>query len=672
MKRKTWQGWLIALPVILAVLVLLAYMIFYQLPYLRARNAMAAETYFTLTAQDRGETRLVWTGTDCDGYAVTVQRPGDSEPLWQCDAGTPECLLPDLGTDETLELQVNSWRQFSRLGKTERRMGAAPALLCCSLAAPEVSELTLEPDPAANAAALRWTAGAGCTVALQAGLGEETWDLGDQTGAALALRFDGGAEALPMPAHGETYVFQARAYRTGENYLFQGARPAEATLEREDLLGRDLALECSELGDNRYRLTWAETKGQVYLVQQQNETGVWETLKEIGQAGARCYDTRRYAPFTRPRLRVVAQGGDTLPESDFATEPAELELQTRESVRYAAVWPLKDLELYADPARETVLATVPAAACCCALGEQDGLLRVRWAEFEGYLDAVYCLINLPDYIGGLCAYDITNSYESLYMIHEFEIPKVTATVVAGYDHVELEPGDYLVPLLYPTAKKLIPAAQAALADGCRLKIYDSYRPNRATRSIYDLALAIINDPLPEKPFTDTPLAELELPAPAEEGGDVTYLQLVTNGVYSLANFLASQGSYHNMGIAMDLTLERADNGEELEMQTRMHDLSCYSILTRNNNNANRLFNYMHGAGFNGLTSEWWHFQDDGTRIDNDLHIFMWGGVSPEGWTADERGWRYRAADGSFRRDWTLQLGENTYRFDGEGYLIEEE
>ena len=34
-------------------------------------------------------------------------------------------------------------------------------------------------------------------------------------------------------------------------------------------------------------------------------------------------------------------------------------------------------------------------------------------------------------------------------------------------------------------------------QGYRLKIYDSYRPNRATRDIYDKAEALANEPVPE-------------------------------------------------------------------------------------------------------------------------------------------------------------------------------
>ena len=78
-----------------------------------------------------------------------------------------------------------------------------------------------------------------------------------------------------------------------------------------------------------------------------------------------------------------------------------------------------------------------------------------------------------------------------------------------------------------------------------------------------------------------------------------------------------------MGIALDLTLETLD-GEELEMQTRMHDLSWYATIDRNNENADLLNKYMTGAGFAILRSEWWHFQDNETRDALELDYYQYG------------------------------------------------
>ena len=43
------------------------------------------------------------------------------------------------------------------------------------------------------------------------------------------------------------------------------------------------------------------------------------------------------------------------------------------------------------------------------------------------------------------------------------------------------------------------------------------------------------------------------------------------------------------------------------------------------------------------------------------------GVSPEGWTQDDGGWRYRNADGSIARNTALTIDGRVYTFDGSGY-----
>ena len=345
------------------------------------------------------------------------------------------------------------------------------------------------------------------------------------------------------------------------------------------------------------------------------------------------------------------------------------------------------------------------------------------------------MINLPEFIGDICLYDITNSYDSLYKVHEFGIAEVTGEVIKGYKDVELSEGEYLVPLLYPTALKLEKAAFAAMTDGCKIKIYDSYRPREATLDIYDLAWEIIEEDIPDEIYIDEEdrleliwwdledtllwynvlQEDLEIPqelidafeaepeetvpeetVPEEtqpEGGETpegeqpedpnaepekktledyrpTYKELMTdNDRYDLANFLAYSGSRHNQGVAMDMTLVDMYTGEEIEMQTNIHDLSWYSEQKKNNDAAKYLRRLMENHGFNSLISEWWHFQDDESRLALDLP-FMYYGISPECWMADDYGWRYRTADGYYYTDCTLEIDGITYEFDSWGYATE--
>ena len=83
------------------------------------------------------------------------------------------------------------------------------------------------------------------------------------------------------------------------------------------------------------------------------------------------------------------------------------------------------------------------------------------------------------------------------------------------------------------------------------------------------------------------------------------------------------------------------------MQSAMHDLSYHSIQKDNNNNANILKSYMEPAGFNCISSEWWHYQDDENKKKLSP-VRCEKGVSIEGYKVDDNGVRYRNADGSYR------------------------
>lgn len=150
----------------------------------------------------------------------------------------------------------------------------------------------------------------------------------------------------------------------------------------------------------------------------------------------------------------------------------------------------------------------------------------------------------------------------------------------------------------------------------------------------------------------------------------TYSMVMLNEDFRLGSFLAATVSTHNRGIAVDLTLERLDNGQDLTMQTEMHDLSWHAALSQNNGNANLLAEYMKGVGFNDLISEWWHFQDDETREAIGLDSYLVEGVEITGWKKDDKGWRYRLEDGSYYTDTTVTVEGQECTFDSDGYCAE--
>lgn len=671
---------------VLAILALAFAAAAYGLPWLRAGSDMAEGT-MTLRQAENGELLLTWPPSataeryDVAVYALREDLTPEETPLFSAVAEGNSCLLPaTLPEDRAVELRVGSRRSYRVPGEERVRRGETSLSVYCYLNRPQISDLCCAPDPDTDSVTLTWRGWQGDSYALYlTDGGEEAALLARPDTVTATLRFGADGD-LPVPERGEDYTFVVEAARVETGLEFYGASSAPVTVSREDLLGREPALRCEAQGDNAYTLAWEETKGEAWLVQRRDPAGDWVTLREYGPEEPRRYDTGHLPSNIETAFRVAAVGGETLPDSEYAALSEELTVHTGCSTRYATVWPMKELPAASEPGSGNTVGTVPAAGALCVLDERDGAFLVRTGGgAEGWIDSRYCMINLPDYIGDLCSYDITNSYDSIYMVHDYAIPAVTGTVVEGYEHVLLDDGSFVVPLLYPTAKKLVTAAEAAAAEGLRLRIYDSFRPNRATRSIYDLTLSVLDEPLPAGTHLRRTLQQyLRGEAPAETApaaGEETeerlsYRQMMTNGSYNLGSFLASGGSMHNLGIAMDLTLERAEDREELPAQTHMHDLSWYSAMWRNTENAATLDRLMKAAGFGSIGSEWWHFQDNEIRAALNLPL-LWPGVSVEGWKRDDTGWRYRLPGGGWYAGVTVNLDGTDVRFDSAGYAQRE-
>ena len=409
--------------------------------------------------------------------------------------------------------------------------------------------------------------------------------------------------------------------------------------------GGQLSLAWQETAPRLCVLEWNGTQCHHFEVQRWAGEK-WETAARLAPEERVRYDLGRLGSGSYNRFRVAALDGD-----GTELQAEEVSFWASVSPLYGTIWPIQSLTLYEDPGKGTRLASVPGGTARCGLAEEGDWFRVRYGEEYGWVDSRFCMIDLPEYVGDYCTYDITNSYDSLFAVHGSPIREVTHQVLPGYENVRMADGTFLVPYLYPCAKKLLTAAQAAEADGLRLKIYEAFRPQRATRFSYDTT---------EKQLKD--------PALTESGAQVgtTLSRLMTdNGRFNLGSFLARTISSHNRGIALDLTLEKPEG--ELEMQSGMHDLSWYSETYLNNLNAKLLEGYMKAVGMNGLSSEWWHFQDDATRKAIGLNSSLEKGVSPEGWTQDDGGWRYRNADGSIARNTALTIDGRVYTFDGSGY-----
>lgn len=413
----------------------------------------------------------------------------------------------------------------------------------------------------------------------------------------------------------------------------------EDSLSEEDgFLSEELSIQWEQVGENQYQLSWNETKNDGYLVEFSKDGNTWERLAEVTSDAERVFTTGHLLPFESYSLRVSTLDG---------TIGDTMSVTTSQRLSYCTVWPVQELAVYKAPDGIEKIGTVPAGSAHCLLAETDGMFAVRFGETIGYVDNRYCMINVAEYLGNLCNYNIPNSYASVYRIHGVDIPKVTDTVIYGYQDVLQANGLYLVPVLYPAAQKLLQAALSARDLGYRLKIYDSYRPYGATKEIYALTQKILGEYAPD--------------------GEQTLQELMTDkDRFGLGNFLAPVTSRHNYGVALDLTLETLD-GKEMQMQTVIHDLSWYSALENNNANADMLQKLMVAEGFATLKSEWWHFQD-AESFDSLKPAYLTEGVSAECWVMDDSGWRYRLSDGAFVVDQVKNIDGKDYEFDADGYV----
>ncbi len=127
----------------------------------------------------------------------------------------------------------------------------------------------------------------------------------------------------------------------------------------------------------------------------------------------------------------------------------------------------------------------------------------------------------------------------------------------------------------PAAEALVRVNQALRSQGYGLLVYDAYRPWSVTRFMWEHARS-----------------------EWREGG-------------YLAN--PAQGSQHNRGCAVDLTMYNLSSGEPVEMPTDFDDFratahaDAVDITPAARCNRELLVAAMRPHGFNVLREEWWHF-----------------------------------------------------------------
>lgn len=666
-KKAKWI--VITLATVLAVELIAAVGIaLYLRPWQKATSTMPDTGSMVLTREQTGQLVLTWPeGMDQDRYRVRVTK--GEEVLLQTWVQEECCVLENLPEGDLLTILISTARgyRYPFMKKERIRLGTGELKALVNLQTPTIENLTCTPDPEHQTVQLQFEMDSNsiCRMYHVDETGALTQMQSLEEGQVTIQLGDNGDFPIPQSDEKLTFAFDACRFSPGLAYYSEELK--QLSISREDLLQRDLALEYTDLGNNVYAFTWNETKGDYYEFQQFDApTDSWQSLSRVELGEDRSYTTGHLGSLTDYRFRVVAVGGQTMPDSDYAAISEEVSITAGITAVYATVWPIQELKLYSDAEKTEIIGKAKAAKALCVLDECDGLFLVQVDGQQGYIDSNYCLINLPEYLGDLCLYNIANSDKSVFMVHEYEIPTVTGRVLTGYERVQLRRGQQLVPLLYPVAKRLEQAAQSAISQGYRLKIYDAYRPQKATEALYTRVAALTEQLLPQVNYTGK--YQTDLPQ-LTEGQQLSYGDLMTNfGSYAVSNIVETSKSRHNRGVALDLTLVEIATGQELQMQTSVHDLSWYAQTSRNNANAKKLATIMKEAGFESLSTEWWHFHD--TQAQNSLKPdYQKNGVTPECWMADDRGWRYRRDDGEYYVNCTQTIGGVSYTFDAQGYLI---
>ncbi|MCR4763369.1 MAG: D-alanyl-D-alanine carboxypeptidase family protein [Lachnospiraceae bacterium] len=746
-KRRILTLVLTLLPVLIGIVVVFVFV----LPILKKPVELREDAELSLVVGKRSSVELSWTPAKyASGYRLELfdlSGEDPETPVFDRFCRRAKCTLSsaDIPKEKSLHVKVTARDYHYFLEKKEEIQETSVSWDCC-FSVPVIKELRSEIDNENQKIDLGWRGweediysvylvdpDGNRELIREFGSSGSMKDLpGELRGFDESLSF-GPRSKFKLPKGGGEYRIEMEVAREQPGVVFQGETVQIMTVTRSMLMSKKVLVSYDRLEGNHYKLYWNDTGSRSYQVEMMAPgTQDYKLVANVDGNEELVFDTGHLLSGRQYSFRVVAiEDGDDSPKADASGENeskpefGDCPIMTEPEALYASIWPTKALDLYRDTDKSEKIGSVPVGQCLCVLDADDEkeLFRVRTDEGEGYIDSNYCMINLPDYVGDLCQYDIPNSYASIYMVNGYYIPNVTGRVTPGYEDILLDDNTFVVPLLYPVAQKLVDAANATLADGYRIEINDSFSPHEATRSIYDETNKVLYWRLPDiryfglrttlKKYLENGRRVEEPPASALPGGAVekqlqaavqdapeeateldasamaegaapetpvseaqnsltdnsryTYYWEMTNGTFRLGSFLAAGASRHNIGVAMDMTLASVSNEyRPMDMQSEMHNLSWYSAMNRNNVNADLLKKYLTDAGFATIGSEWWHFQDnDLTKSLNPPIVEK--GVCIEGWKKDDYGWRYRDRKGNYLKNQLKELNGVTYSFDEKGY-----
>lgn len=647
---------------------------------------MADSAIPELRATEDGTYELSWQCLEeagADYYFVDVSTnplfsEGEKRTFFSGYVEGVSCSLPELPTTEGLVLQIELVKKYTVFGK-ERALKQASIERNIYIQDPAIRNLdwVVDSDEGTAIINIGFQGSNSCSVYVTEPNGEKRFlrivDENSLEDNRLVLNLE--EEGLWIPTTGNPCVLTFMPGNRVNGMAVYAGASKDISFTWEDFAARDIHLGLEVMEGGICRLEWERVDCDSYEIQMMNkDLGTWELVKTVTGTDECTYVSQRLSPGKGYSFRIAAVMNDYMAVS----EVRECEIPV--TPLYCTVWPVKNLKAYSDAAQSEVVGEVKQLDAHCVIAVENdrtgkAMFGVNIDGRIGYIDSNFCMINLPEYVGGLCSYDITNSYYSIFMAHGFEIPGLTGEIIKGFEDVRLKDNSFLVPLLYPTALKLETAIANARDKGYRLKIYEAFRPHDASVYMYRKASEIQYATLPEETYWgEDPGVYLYIDDVDENGAKIkrrkTYWELMndSNNSFNLSAFVSAGISKHNLGVAMDLTIESLDSGNEMPMQTDLHDLSQFSARVQNNEYAKELSRIMLSANFGDLYSEWWHFQDNEIRTKIDLPCVN-EGVTPECWMYNGYGWRYRGLDGTFAAGCTLTVDGTEYTFDSNGYVL---
>jgi len=290
-----------------------------------------------------------------------------------------------------------------------------------------------------------------------------------------------------------------------------------------------------------------------------------------------------------------------------------------------------DLIIVNEQGVNEVVTRLKAGAAFVILWEENDWWYVSVGGADGTLGWVmhaHSMINLPDVVPSVI-YNNYNAYRAEFQSSGEPIPGLHGERMYSYSdrtdgkvyNERLQKYEYIVPILYSSAKRVCKAQKNALENGDTIVIYEAFRPYSTQMKIYNAVLDFMN----QNPHIKENL---------------------NSGQWNISWFVASGISNHQRGYALDaglakvVTKEYAETGGYhyiqisqfgyYEMPTFIGELSLnsavyqypvqinsfdawknaeYTEAVQKNVHARNLQKYFTDADFTPLASEWWHFND---------------------------------------------------------------